>query len=100
MLEVARLLLDETAGNLRRRRIDVEYAPEIAPWLLEQCKLDPSAGARPLRRLVQVWIEDAVADWLILHQPEERKVLQVSIADDGRPAVEVVEQVADLEERS
>jgi ATP-dependent Clp protease ATP-binding subunit ClpC len=100
LLGVARLLLEETADNLRRRRIDVEYAPEIAPWLLEQCKLDPSAGARPLRRLVQVWVEDAVADWLIQHQPDGLRRLWVGLGDDQRPVIELVEEVADLEERS
>jgi ATP-dependent Clp protease ATP-binding subunit ClpC len=100
MLQVAKLLLDETAANLRRRRVMVEYAPEIPQWLLDQCRMDPSAGARPLRRLVQIWIEDAVADWLIDAQPEGTAQLKVLLGEDSQPTVEVIDPVTQFKEPS
>ncbi len=65
MLEVARLLLEETATVLAKKKVSIEFAPDVASWLFDQCGIDPQAGARPLRRLVKLWVEDAVADYLI-----------------------------------
>ena len=99
MLEVARLLLAETAANLLRRSLWLEWDDEVAAWLLATCGRDPQAGARPLRRLVQLWVEDAVADYLIQHGDARRQRLRVSVRD-GRPQVDAVDAVAGVEERS
>jgi ATP-dependent Clp protease ATP-binding subunit ClpC len=99
MLEVAWLLLEESAENLGRRRVRIEYDRRLADWLVERCGLDPQSGARPLRRLVQVWIEDPVADFLIEHYPEGSVELRVVLGDE-RPQVEVVNAVSHAEEKS
>jgi len=86
MLEVARLLLDETATVLGTKKVTIEFSPEIARWLFNRCGIDPQAGARPLRRLVKLWIEDAVADYLIQHRDAESADLRMWIEDE-RPVV-------------
>jgi ATP-dependent Clp protease ATP-binding subunit ClpC len=86
MLEVARILLDETAEVLRKKNVSIEFSSEVAGWLFDQCGIDPQAGARPLRRLVKLWVEDAVADFLILNRDVEEAELRVSI-EGGRPVV-------------
>ena len=98
MLEVAKILLQETADNLIRQRIAIRYEPELAPWLLEQCGLDSQAGARPLRRLVKLWVEDAVADYLILHRSDRDVVLTMRLRD-GEPVVEVGDPVSEGTEK-
>ena len=55
--------------------------------------MDPQAGARPLRRLVRLHIEDAVADYLINHQGEETPRLVVELEGD-RPVVKARDTVA------
>ncbi len=97
MLEVARILLRETAETLARQRVSLEFDPEIAGWLAEKCGLDSQAGARPLRRLVKLWVEDAVADFLILNRSDGGVVLNVSL-QNGEPAVAAVEAVRQAEE--
>ena len=92
MLKVARLLLEETSGVLKRRNITIDYEPEVAGWLLKQCENDPQAGARPLRRLVKLWIEDEVADYLIHHRSDDRVHLVMRLKD-GRPKVETSDAV-------
>jgi ATP-dependent Clp protease ATP-binding subunit ClpC len=87
MLEVARLLLNEMTDNLARRRVHISYGSEVGPWLVDQCGADPQAGARPLRRLIQVRIEDAVAEHLMRHSDEEIRHLLLMIVDDV-PVVE------------
>ncbi|MCU0304853.1 MAG: ATP-dependent Clp protease ATP-binding subunit [Thermoanaerobaculales bacterium] len=99
MLSVARLLLEETVANLGRRKVELDVDDEVARWLLAQCGLDPQAGARPLRRLIKLWVEDAVADVLIDHRGSGQVRLRVRMAD-GRPAAEAVEPSARHQEVS
>ena len=87
MLEVARLLLGETAEVLVRKNVTIEYSPAVAGWLLERCGVDPQAGARPLRRLVKLWVEDAVADYLIQNRSSDEIALRMWI-EEGRPVVD------------
>jgi ATP-dependent Clp protease ATP-binding subunit ClpC len=86
MLEVARILLDETAEVLRTKNVNIEFSAEVAGWLFDQCGIDPQAGARPLRRLVKLWVEDAVADFLILNRDAEEAGLRMWV-EGGRPVV-------------
>lgn len=88
MLEVARLLLEETATVLGKKNVSIEFAPEVAGWLFDQCGIDPQAGARPLRRLVKLWIEDAVADYLIQHRDADGAQLRMWI-DGECPVVAI-----------
>jgi len=87
MLEVSRLLLGETAEVLVKKNVTIEYSPEVADWLLEQCGVDPQAGARPLRRLVKLWVEDAVADYLIQNRSDDDVALRMWV-EEGRPVVD------------
>jgi ATP-dependent Clp protease ATP-binding subunit ClpC len=97
MLEVARLLIEETFTNLARQRIHMELDPAIPGWLLEQCGMDPHAGARPMRRLVRRWIEDAVADHLISHGSDDGARLVVQL-EGGVPVVKAGSPVAQSQE--
>ena len=99
LLEVTGLLLAETADNLSRRQIRLAWDDEVAGWLLEQLGFDPQAGARPLRRLVQFWVEDAVADFLIEARPTGIQHLRLHLVD-GRPVVEARTEVRPLREES
>jgi ATP-dependent Clp protease ATP-binding subunit ClpC len=97
MLRVAQLLLDETVATLSRRQVELDYDAEVARWLLDQCGLDPQAGARPLRRLIKLWVEDAVADVLIDHRDTGAVHLMVRMVD-GRPVAEAVASGAQHQE--
>ena len=99
MLEVAGILLSETADTLARQRVSLKFAPEVARWLSEKCGLDSQAGARPLRRLVKLWVEDAVADYLILNRSDGDVVLNISLRDD-EPVVDAVKTVPEGKEIS
>lgn len=86
MHEVAKLLLEETAEILQHKNVNIQFASDVARWLFDQCGIDPQAGARPLRRLVKLWVEDAVADFLILNRDEEDVEMRM-IVEGGRPVV-------------
>jgi ATP-dependent Clp protease ATP-binding subunit ClpC len=98
LLRVAEILLDETADNLTRQRVTITYEKDVPAWLLAQCGVDPQAGARPLRRLVKMWVEDAVADYLILNRHGGDVALNLRLRDD-QPVVEAVDPVGHGEAR-
>ncbi len=83
MLEVARLLLEETATVLGKKNVRIEFSPEVASWLFDRCGIDPAAGARPLRRLVKLWVEDAVADYLIQHRDADGAELRMWVEGES-----------------
>jgi len=87
MLEVTRILLDETADVLQKKNVTIEFEPDVASWLFERCGHDSQAGARPLRRLIKLWVEDAVADYLIQNRSAESVELHMSV-EEGQPVVE------------
>ena len=96
MLKVTELLIEETVENLGRRKVELVVDDDVAGWLLDQCGLDPQAGARPLRRLIKLWVEDSVADVLIENRSASGVTINVSM-EDGRPKADVAAPIAQPE---
>jgi ATP-dependent Clp protease ATP-binding subunit ClpC len=65
LLEVGQLLVGDVVAHLARRGTALEVPGDVIAWLLERAGADPGSGARPLRRAVQRFLEDAVSDCLI-----------------------------------
>ncbi|MGH9204854.1 MAG: ATP-dependent Clp protease ATP-binding subunit ClpC, partial [Vicinamibacterales bacterium] len=63
--KILALLLEQLNGNLTDRRMRVVLTPEVANWMIEITCKDRSYGARPLRRAIQRYIEDPLAEELI-----------------------------------
>jgi ATP-dependent Clp protease ATP-binding subunit ClpC len=63
--QILSLLLEQLNGNLTDRRMRVVLTPEVAGWIIEITCKDRSYGARPLRRAIQRYIEDPLAEELI-----------------------------------
>jgi ATP-dependent Clp protease ATP-binding subunit ClpC len=59
------LLVDQLNLNLADRRMHVSLMPEVLDWIIEVTCKDRSYGARPLRRAIQRYIEDPLAEELI-----------------------------------
>ena len=59
------LLLSDVNETLAERGLAVDVSPSAREWLLDQAGIDPSTGARPLRRTIQRHVQDAVSDLLI-----------------------------------
>ncbi|HXT51689.1 MAG TPA: hypothetical protein VN811_11640, partial [Thermoanaerobaculia bacterium] len=60
----------------------------VREWLLEQAGVEPSTGARPLRRTIQRHLQDAVSEILISRRGEPIEVIEVELVD-GRLHFEV-----------
>jgi ATP-dependent Clp protease ATP-binding subunit ClpC len=59
------LLLDQLNANLVDRRMRITMAPQVIDWMIDITCKDRSYGARPLRRAIQRYIEDPLAEELI-----------------------------------
>ena len=62
---ITRLLLDNLNKHLTDRRLQIEVLPEVVDWIIDVTCQDRSYGARPLRRALQRYIEDPLAEELI-----------------------------------
>jgi len=82
LLAVAKLLLDDLVEHLANQGVFLEVSEGVAEWLVAHAGLQPALGARPLRRAVQRYVEDAVADFLISGREARQGPLVVRIKDD------------------
>jgi ATP-dependent Clp protease ATP-binding subunit ClpC len=64
------ILLDDVNATLSDRGLVVTVSDAAKEWLLEVAGVDPSTGARPLRRTIQRHIQDAVSEILIQRQSQ------------------------------
>jgi len=63
--KILSLLMEMLNANLTDRRMRIVLLPEVADWIIDVTCKDRSYGARPLRRAIQRYIEDPLAEELI-----------------------------------
>ena len=62
---ITRLLVDQLNTNLKDRRLNIAVHADVVDWIIDVTCKDRSYGARPLRRAIQRYIEDPLAEELI-----------------------------------
>jgi ATP-dependent Clp protease ATP-binding subunit ClpC len=80
--EIAKLELKKVAERLKERAITLT-ATEGALAKLTEKGYDPEMGARPLRRVIQIEIEDQLSDDLLAGKFEDGETIEVDIDTDG-----------------
>lgn len=81
-LKIVDLLIKELQQRLVRKGVSVELSSQAKAYLVEK-GYDDKNGARPLRRLIQDEIEDAIADMLLAEKLEKGDILRVGIKKDS-----------------
>ncbi|MGB5401937.1 MAG: ATP-dependent Clp protease ATP-binding subunit [Thermoanaerobaculia bacterium] len=76
------ILLEDVNLTLEERRLEVEVSDEAKLWLLEKAGIDPSTGARPLRRTIQRYVQDAVSEVLIARHGEVIGLIGITVEND------------------
>jgi len=76
------ILLADVNLTLEDRGLRVDVSEEAREWLLERAGLDPSTGARPLRRTIQRHVQDAVSELLISKHGELIELIEITVSDD------------------
>jgi ATP-dependent Clp protease ATP-binding subunit ClpC len=89
------LLVAQVNTNLADRRMSVRLTPEALDWLIDVTCKDRSYGARPLRRAIQRYVEDPLAEELIRGRVRDGEI-EVYVDGGGlgyRPVPEPAEPV-------
>jgi ATP-dependent Clp protease ATP-binding subunit ClpC len=82
--EIVELLLRRIRQSMAERELQLELS-ENAKDLLVDKGWDPSMGARPLRRAIQRYIEDPLADFVLRAQVPSGSTVMVEPAPDQDP---------------
>jgi ATP-dependent Clp protease ATP-binding subunit ClpC len=97
------ILLDDVNVTLEQRGLRLEVSAEARTWLLDRAGLEPTTGARPLRRTIQRHVQDAISEILIAAPQPPPELIEVSVASgelhfavrQGGDAVAVTPDVAE-----
>ena len=82
ILEIVNLMMDQVRGELGEKEIDLELSEPAKVYLGEK-GFDPIHGARPLRRLIQNEIEDALSDEVLSRRLVAGDVALIGLDSEG-----------------
>jgi ATP-dependent Clp protease ATP-binding subunit ClpB len=82
LTRIVDLTVDRLAARLGDRRLALQVTPAAREWLVLN-GFDPVYGARPLRRLVQTAVGDALARALLSGELHDGDTVRVDVADGG-----------------
>lgn len=85
--QVVEIELDKLRQRLSRRDVQIDLDPGAIDFLVEK-GYQPEMGARPIRRTVEQYLEDPLAERLLAH-PDESYHCQISVEGDQLRFVEV-----------
>src|SRR5436190_16407233 len=80
--QIVDLLLRRIRGSLAERELQLELTTGAEDFLVEK-GWDPAMGARPLRRAIQRYIEDPLADFVLRAELEAGGTVMVEPAPEG-----------------
>jgi ATP-dependent Clp protease ATP-binding subunit ClpC len=89
---IVELLLRRIRESLAERELQLELSDEAKDLLVEK-GWDPAMGARPLRRAIQRYIEDPLADFVLRSQMPSGSTVMVDTLEDGREPEEGEEPI-------
>jgi ATP-dependent Clp protease ATP-binding subunit ClpC len=79
--EIVQLELDKVSLRLEEHAIVINTTPAALDKIAEM-GYDPEMGARPLRRVIQQYIEDALSDSMLAGEFEDGDTIIVDVVDD------------------
>ena len=80
LIKIVDLLLDKTRVAMSNHDLKLEVTQDAKEFLLEK-GTDLKYGARPLRRAIQKYIEDEIAERILTGEFSNGKTIKVSMAD-------------------
>lgn len=82
LLNVINLELNKLQARLKKRDVYLELEESAKMFLVEK-GFQPEMGARPLRRIIEQYLEDPLAEKLLSHPDEGRKCLVKVVTAEG-----------------
>ncbi len=77
LVQIVDLEVKEVANRLKEQKITIELSAEATEFLIEK-GFDPTFGARPLKRTIQRYIEDPLAEEIISGRFKEGSKIKVA----------------------
>ena len=74
-------MLNEISSELEERNIHITFSDEIKEYILEK-GYESKYGARPLRRAIQKYIENELAECLLKNQLLPNESVILNLVDD------------------
>ena len=81
LMKIVDLMLEDTKKALQDKNINLQLSIEAKKYILNQ-GTDLKYGARPLRRAIQRYIEDEIAEKLLKGEFTNGQIINVSLVDD------------------
>ena len=81
-LAITKLLVNEYVEDIKKKRIKISYTHELIKFITEK-GFNDKFGARPLRRAITKYIEDAIALGYIKGELKENKQYLVDVKDNN-----------------
>jgi ATP-dependent Clp protease ATP-binding subunit ClpC len=89
ILQIVDLMLNRLRVQMAEHEVTIELTDEAKDLLVER-GYDPAMGARPLRRAIQRYIEDPLADYVLGRQLEPGSTILVARKNDEEVDITVV----------
>ena len=83
ILQIVEILMKRLREQMATHEVTIELTDEAKELLVDK-GYDPSMGARPLRRAIQRYIEDPLADFVLRSQLEPGATVMVDALEDGK----------------
>jgi ATP-dependent Clp protease ATP-binding subunit ClpC len=77
--QIVDILLADVNLTLAERGLHVTVDTAAKGWLLEKAGIDPSTGARPLRRTIQRYVQDPISEILISQHDAAIEHVEVTV---------------------
>ncbi|MFZ6022436.1 MAG: ATP-dependent Clp protease ATP-binding subunit [Patescibacteria group bacterium] len=84
--QIVDIQLERVAERLKLKNIKIVVKPQVRAYLSEE-GFDPDYGARPIKRLIEKVIVDALADKIIRGEINEGQKLTISLSKDRRVVI-------------
>ena len=83
MHQIVDLELRNVSNRLKERELVFEFSKEVKEFLIDK-GYDEKYGARPLRRAVEKYLEDSLAEAILSGEIKPGEVIRVTVDEDGK----------------
>jgi ATP-dependent Clp protease ATP-binding subunit ClpC len=94
MRAIVDLELKKVTDRLKEKKLKLEISDEVKEFLIEK-GYDNKLGARPLRRAVEKYLEDSLAEEVLSGSLRKNKLIHVLITDDEEPKLYFTQEEVD-----
>jgi ATP-dependent Clp protease ATP-binding subunit ClpC len=82
LLKIIHMMIDQINADQKEERPQIKLSKAATSWLLDKSCKDKRYGARPLRRAIQRYVEDPIANLLIRSGNTKTQSIEVDIQDE------------------